>query len=204
MQSKQRQRDHERDREVVMYHRADCPDHPDTNRHRRYEPKHLRARNVAIGGDPVQTRDLFEQTVPETCSCGAAVESDFRTVEWPAIPMSTDAALGLFRRTEGFVVLRVKSLNYPEEHIDWQSVAGLDDPVRDSKWYVGLVGDRLVTRTQYGHEPIWSSTAFDAAQLGVLLRKLPSTPKPIWDTELSGLLDDYQAGHETTAGVEAP
>lgn len=204
METKQRQRDTERDPDVVMYHRADCTEHPDSERHLRHEPTHFRSREVAIGGDPVQSRELFEEIVPETCSCGAAIESDFRTVEWPAIPMTTEAAMGLFRRTDGYVVLRVKSLNYPEEHVDWQSILGIDDPAREREWYLGMVGDRLVTRTRYDHQPIWSATEFTPDQLGVLLRKLPSEPKSIWDSELSGLLEDYQAGHELTAGVKAP
>lgn len=187
-----------------MYHRADCPEHPATERHLTQEPTHFRSREVAIGGDPVQSRELFEEVIPETCSCGAAIESDFRTVEWPAIPMTTDAAMGLFRRTEGFVVLRVKALNYPEDPVDWQSIVGLDDPAREQDWYLGMVGGQLVTRTRRSHQPIWSSTEFDADQLGVLLRKLPSEPKSIWGTELDGLLEDYQAGHEITAGVKAP
>lgn len=204
METKQRQRDTERDPDVVMYHRADCSDHPDQERRFRGEPNHFRSREVAIGGDPVQSRELFEEIIPETCGCGAPIESDFRTVEWPAIPMTTDAAMGLFRRTDGNVVLRVKSLNYPEEPVDWQSIIGLDDPVRERDWYLGMVGDRLVTRTRVEHKPIWSATEFDPDQLGVLLRKLPSEPKGIWNTKLSGLLEDYQAGHEITSGVKVP
>jgi hypothetical protein len=204
METKQRQQDTERDRDVVMYHRADCPDHPNPERYFQDEPLHFRSREIAIGGDLVQTLERFEEILPTTCSCGSTVESDFRTVEWPAIPMTTDAALGLFRRTDGFVVLRVKALNYPEDPVDWHSLIGLDNPIRDRDWYLGMVGDRLVPRTRIENQPIWSATEFNPDQLGVLLRKLPSKPKAIWSSELSVLLEDYQSGHEITAGVPVP
>lgn len=204
MKQTQCQQDTERDPDVVMYHRADCPNHPNPDRPHCTDLKHFQSREVAIGGDPVRSRELFEEIVPETCSCGATIATDFRTVEWPPIPMSTDAALGLFERTDGYVVLRVKSLNYPEDPVDWQGILGLDDPVRDREWYLGLVGGRLVTRTRIGHEPIWSATRFSPDTLGVLLRKLPSQPTAIWGSELDGILEDYQAGHEVTAGVTAP
>jgi len=204
METKQRRRDTERDPDVVMYHRADCSDHPDQERRFRGEHNHFQSREVAIGGDPVQSRELFEEAIPETCGCGAPIESDFRTVEWPTIPMTTDAAMGLFQRTDGNVVLRVKALNYPEEPVDWHSIIGLDDPVRGRDWYLGMVGDRLVTRTRIEYKPIWSATEFNPDQLGVLLRKLPSEPEGIWNSELSGLLEDYQAGHKIKTGVKVP
>lgn len=203
MEGKQRSQDHERAPDAVMYHRGDCVDHPCPERG---DPMstHLRSRTVVVGGDPVHKRDLFEKAVPDYCECGAAVETDFRTVQWPSIPVTTDAALGLFERTDGCVALRVQPLSYPEEAVDWQAVVGVDDPVRDQEWDVGVVGGRLITRTKQSREPVWDATELTTDQLGVLLRKLPSEPKPIGETNLEATLEDYQAGHDIETGVPLP
>lgn len=202
MHQQHRDTDTERDPETIVYHRAACPEHPDPERPRRHAPAHHhRSREVAIGGDPVRSRELFADITPETCRCGAAVAADCRTAEWPPIPITTAAAVGLLRRLDGFVALRVRALGYPAEPVDWQSLVGLEDPARDRDWYLGLVGDRLVARTRIDYEPIWSATAVTPADVGVLLRRLPSEPVAIWRTNLDGHLEDYQAGREPSTGV---
>lgn len=199
-----RQLDTERAPDTVLYHRSDCMDHPCPEQPylQPADELHLTCRNVVINGDPVAVRDLFDEVTPDHCSCGAPVASDSHVFEWPPVPITGEAALDMFRRTDGHVVLRVNALNYPAEPVDWQSLLGRDDPVRERDWMAGLVDGHLVTRTRIDHEPIWEATAVSPSEFGVLLRKLPSRPKPIYVSELEGVLEDYQSGHEITTGIE--
>lgn len=194
--------DTERSPQTIVYHRAECEDHPSPNRALTLD--HIRLRNVVVRADPADARALFEKLTPDACSCGAGVDSDIRTTQWPPVPVTTEAALRLFDVTDGHVALRVKSLNYPAEAVDWQGVLNLDDPVRDEEWDLGVIDGRLVSRTTRSHKRIWSATSLSPDQLGVLLRKLPSRPKATANSALDALMDDYEHGHDVTCGTEVP
>jgi hypothetical protein len=194
--------DTERSPDTIIYHRAECEDHPSPTRAVTLD--HDRLRNVVIGGDVTEVRELFEQMTPDACTCGTAVTSEIVTTQWPPVPVTADAALRLFDLTDGHVALRVKSLNYPEDAVDWQGVLNLDDPVRDQEWDLGVVDGRLVSRTTRSHKPVWSATSLSPDQLGVLLRKLPSRPKATANSALDALMQDYDDGHDITCGTEVP
>ncbi|MEZ3117794.1 hypothetical protein RYH80_17895 [Halobaculum sp. MBLA0147] len=154
-----------------------------------------------INVDPVDTHELFMETVEETCSCGTEVTDDYTVAEWPAIPLTAEAIVGFLQRMDGYVTLRVKSLRYPEETPDWESVLPLKDPDPTEQWDLALIQDRLVARTRYGHDPIWDLDEFTTDTLELLFRHLPSEPLPIWKSSLTGLARASRNGVDIDAGI---
>lgn len=140
--------------------------------------------------------DILKKVTPDECGeCSGVVTVETMAFNWPPIPVTADGAVNLFKHTNGTVVLEIEVDGQTEKSTLTDRLAvPLNQEPHQQNWYVGLVGENIISQAGKTHQRIWEDGEFNSDEFEALIKQYPTNPVSVWDSPLEGFAEDASRG----------
>lgn len=160
---------------TYTYYRATCENHTAPARRPRDDVNHTQQIFTVTDATAEFIDTLTETLTPDECAaCGGDIDTMLVSGEWPPEEPTPEDVLGVFRETEGALVLEA----YPDD--------------LDRRFYIGEIGGQYEVLDEHYQSFTEIEPATGVDDLPALVRNHPTTVTTVDDTPLEGAYESWQ------------